>query len=597
MAEIQAERGTMRDWVVLGFAFVSVGYHLYAVMAGLIPALVARPLHLACAIPFVFFFRKRRLLWDRLLSWAIGALGIAGCLWIAFHQEALADQYGNVDGVLQHGIGILLILMVLEMARRAVQPVMPTIAGLVLLYGLFGHLIPGAWGHDQIPLDTFLGTLSISEGGLWGSLTGTSLELIAPFLILGAVVAAGDAGTGFMSIAQQIAGRYRAGAAKVEVVASGLYGMISGSASANVATTGAFTIPAMIRAGFPRPFAAAVEAVASTGGQIMPPVMGAGVFLMAELLRVPYSDLMAAAALPALLFFVTAWFGVDRYAVVLGLHGMKREELPGWRVVARTGPFFLAPILVLLYLFVFTDYSPQYAAAIATAVAAALLFVDQRLRLSLAVFWPRIRMALLEAANQIAGIAAIIICAGLIVGVFHMTGLGIKFTSLIVGLSGGQLWIALLMTAVACIGLGMELPTTAAYAICIAVAGPALQKLGLAPLQAHLFVFWYALLCTITPPVCGNVYIAARIANTPWLPVAFRAMRLGGGLFVVPLGFVANPSLLALQASPLLAVAAAVKVGVGMYFFSYAVIGRMQDWWKQLIALAAAVAAIFFYGI
>ncbi|MEO8560116.1 MAG: TRAP transporter large permease subunit, partial [Rhodospirillales bacterium] len=320
-----SKSSTAFDWVVLLFAFASVAYHLFAVMAGLIPALVARPLHLTAAIPFVFFFSRRdRGAIDRVLSWTIGSLGIAGCLWIALHQRELADQYGNLNSPLQYGIAILLILLVLEMARRAVQPVMPSIALLVLLYGLFGHLIPGQWGHDQIPLDTFLGTLSISESGLWGSLTGISLELIAPFLILGAVVAAGDAGTGFMAVAQQIAGRYRAGAAKVEVVASALYGMISGSASANVATTGAFTIPAMIRAGFPRPFAASVEAVASTGGQIMPPVMGAGVFLMAELLRVPYADLMAAAALPALLFFVTAWFGVDRYAVLLGLTGMTR---------------------------------------------------------------------------------------------------------------------------------------------------------------------------------------------------------------------------------------------------------------------------------
>jgi TRAP transporter 4TM/12TM fusion protein len=353
----------------------------------------------------------------------------------------------------------------------------------------------------------------------------------------------------------------------------------------------------MIRNGYPPPFAASVEAVASTGGQIMPPVMGAGVFLMAELLRVPYAELMVAALFPALLFFLTAWFGVDRYAVLLGLRGLKREELPGWAVTARTAPFFVAPIMVLIYLFVFTDYTPQFAAIVGTGVAVLLLFVDQRFMPSLRLFLPRFRVALIEAANQVAGIAAIIICAGLIVGVFHMTGLGIKFTSLIVGVSGGQLWIALVMTAIACIGLGMELPTTAAYAICIAVAGPALTKLGLAPLQAHMFVFWYALLCTITPPVCGNVYIASRIANTPWLPVAFRAMRLGGGLFVVPLGFVANPSLLALQSQPLLCIAAAIKVGVGMYLFSYAVIGRAQDWWKQLIALAASAAVIFAYGI
>jgi TRAP-type uncharacterized transport system fused permease subunit len=208
----------------------------------------------------------------------------------------------------------------------------------------------------------------------------------------------------------------------------------------------------------------------------------------------------------------------------------------------------------------------------------------------------RLRRVVIEAANQIAGIAAIIICAGIIVGVFHITGLGIKFTSLIVGVSGGNLAVALVLTAVACIALGMELPTTAAYAICIAVAGPALGKLGLPPLQAHLFVFWYALLCTITPPVCGNVFIAARIANTPWLPVAWRAMRLGAGLFVVPLGFVANPSLLAIQSTPLLALAAAVKVGIGMLMFSYAVIGRPEDWWKRLLALGTSALVVLFYG-
>lgn len=585
------------DMAVLVCAAASIAFHVYVVLGGLVPNLISRPLHLLFAIPFVFFFvGGNRSAFDRVASWVLGGLGVAGCLYIVLNRRDLADQYGSLSGWFQIALAVVLILVVLDMARRAVQPVMPAIAAIVLAYGLLGHLLPGDIGHNGQPLTSFLGTLVISEGGLWGSLTGTSLELIAPFLILGAFVAAGDAGTGFMAIAQQIAGRFRAGAAKVEVVASALYGTISGSASANVASTGTFTIPAMIRNGYPAPFAASVEAVASTGGQIMPPVMGAGIFLMAEFLRMRYEDLMVVAALPALVFFFTCWFGVDRYAVTLGLHGMTADELPGWRKVARTLPFFALPLGTLIVLFVQTDYTPQFCGVLALCVAAALLAFDQSLRLRLGLFLGRLRSAIVAAAQQVAGIAAVMICAGIIVGVFHITGLGVKFTSLIVGLSGGQLWAALILTALACIALGMELPTTAAYAICIAVAGPALIELGLQPLQAHLFVFWYALLCTITPPVCGNVFIAARIAQTPWLPVAWRAMRLGGALFVVPVGFIVNPSLLALGSDPLLALAAGAKMTLGMFLFSYGAIGRNEDWLRRIAALLASAAVIMLYG-
>ncbi|MCA3266643.1 MAG: TRAP transporter fused permease subunit, partial [Azospirillum sp.] len=439
------------------------------------------------------------------------------------------------------------------------------------------------------------GTLLLTEGGLWSSLTATSVELVAPFLILGAFVAAGQAGTGFMALATQVAGRYRAGTAKVEVVASALYGTISGSASANVVSTGTFTIPAMIRAGYPPSLAAAVEAVASTGGQIMPPVMGAGVFLMAALLQTPYADLMLIAILPSILFFVACWIGVDLYAVRHGLKGIPASEMPGWAMVGRNIPFFLGPLGVLIAVLGFTEFTPQMAAFAAVLVALALLLFEDGYRVSVLGFLRRVAAGSVAAAEQVATIAAVILCASLITGVFHMTGVGVKITSLIVGLSGGELWIALVLTAIACIALGMELPTTAAYVICIAVAGPALIQMGLPPLHAHMFVFWYALLCTITPPVCGNVFIASTIAKTPWLPVAFRAMRIGLGLFVVPLGFVANPSLLGALTDPWLAVAATVKIGIGIWFLSFAFIAA-TPLWKRAGAFALGAAIVFAYG-
>ncbi|BBK36382.1 C4-dicarboxylate ABC transporter [Allostella sp. ATCC 35155] len=592
---MEPARGGAVRAVVLACAFASVGFHLWLVVSGLLPTLVTRPLHLALALPFVFLFAPGGRA-ARVTGAVLCAVGVAGCLWIAWERERLVDQYGVVVGWFQHGLAVVLILVVLEMARRSVKAVMPTVAALCLLYGLFGQHLPGVFGHPGLPVDTFLGTLVVAEGGLWGQLTGVSVDLVAPFLILGSLVAAGDAGAGFMSFATRVAGRFRAGSAKVEVVASALYGTISGSASANVVTTGTMTIPAMIRAGYPRPFAAAVEAVASTGGQIMPPVMGAGVFLMAELIRTPYSELMVAASLPALLFFAAAWIGIDQFAVRLGLLGLPASALPSWGTVARTIPFFLVPLAIVIAVLGFTAYTAQFGAALAAGAALLLLLGDAAGRVDFRRWIARIANAAEDGARQIAHIAAVIICAGLIVGVFNMTGLGVKITSAILDLSGERLWLALLLTACACLVLGMELPTTAAYVICVAVAGPALGKLGLPPLQAHMFVFWYALLCTITPPVCGTVFIAAGIAQTPWLPVAWWAMRLGLGLFVVPLAFVQHPALLELGMAPLTALAATVKVGAGLWLLSYAVIRGDRPLPLRAAALAGGIALALVAG-
>ncbi len=530
----------------------------------------------------------------RSVAAAIGVVGAACCVAVIANRATLLDQYGSLAAPWQYALAVGLIVVVLDMARRAIKPILPAVAVTVIAYGLLGDAIPGHWGHDAPPLDSFLGTLTIAEGGLWGELTGISATTVAPFLILGALVAAGDAGEGFMALSKRLAGRYRAGSAKVEVVASALYGTISGSASANVASTGTLTIPNMIKLGYPRRFAAAVEAVASSGGQIMPPVMGAGAFLMAEMLRITYADVMIAAALPAVLFFVAAWAGCHVYGHRFGLRGLPENELPGWAHVARTAPFFLGPFGVLVGLLATTDMTPQFACVHAIAVATALLLVDHRGTLDLRRFADRLSGAVVEAARQIAMIAAVIVCASIIVGVLQMTGLGVKITSGILALSGDRVWLALLLTAFACIVLGMEVPTTAAFVICISVAGPALQRLGVPPLDAHMFVFWYALLSTITPPVCGAVYIAAGIADTPWLPVAGTAMRLGVGLFVLPPAFIFNPALLRPDESLLLALAAGVKIGIGIALISYAAIGPGPGNASRRIAAACAgIAAIF----
>lgn len=593
------DAGARPGWILLACAAITVGIHVWLIFTSLVPNLVSRPLHFAAALPWIFLFAQGRIRAERWIGFAATAFGFIGAAYLIINRRAVLDQYGSLDGSLwQFVLAFGLIAVALEMARRAVQPVLPAVALICLLYGFYGEHLPGLLGHPGLPVDYFLGSLVLAEGGLWGQLTGISIDLIVPFMILGAVVSAGEAGRGFMALATQLAGGYRAGAAKVSVLASALYGTISGSASANVASVGAITIPAMIRMNYPRPLAAAVEAVASTGGQIMPPVMGSAAFIMAELIRQPYADIALASALPALLFFFAAWVGVHYFALRFGLQALPAGELPGWAAAAAAAPFFAAPLIVLILMLMVLAYSPAYSAMIATAVTVAMLVWDgQKKRLSAPLFLQRMMIAVVDAARQIALIAAIIICAGLIVGVFHATGLGVKITGLILDLSGGRLWLALLLTAIACTILGMELPTTAAYLICVAVAGPALVKLGLPELHAHMFVFWYALLCTITPPVCGTVFVAASIAGTPWMPVAGMAMRIGLGLFLIPLGFVANPALLHVASTPWLAILATVKIGAALTLISYALIGSTSAWLRKAAALAAGLALLFLFGV
>ncbi|MCB2100934.1 MAG: TRAP transporter large permease subunit, partial [Rhodobacterales bacterium] len=293
------------DALVTALAAGVVLFHMWLVFSGLLPNLVTRPLHMLLALPFVFLIGAKGGPVARTSGYALGVVGIAACAWVAWHRDMLADQYGSLDGPFQMALAVALILVVLEMARRAIKWVLPLVAIIALAYGIWGPYLPGEFGHPGIPLDSFLGTLVVAEGGLWGPLTGISVNVIAVFIVLGALVGAGDAGTGFMALATRLAGRLRAGAAKVSVLSSALFGSISGSASANVASTGAVTLPTMKRLGYPPDLAAAVEAVASTGGQIMPPLMGAGAFVMVELTGIPYTRIMAAALLPALLYFLT----------------------------------------------------------------------------------------------------------------------------------------------------------------------------------------------------------------------------------------------------------------------------------------------------
>lgn len=574
-------------WVALGA--VTVIFHIGLIFYGLTPALVSRPIHMALILPWILIFAASTP-FQRASGGVLTLLGIAACGYIALNETALANQYGFIYGNTQMIIGVFLIFLALETARRAIGWPLPCVALLALAYAVLGEHIPGQFGHPGLPMQSFVGTLTIAEGGLWGKLTGVSVGVVAIFVIFGAVLNAGEAGRGFMNMASAFAGRLTGGAAKVSVISSALMGSISGSASANVASTGAITIPTMRRLGYPKSLAGAVEAVASSGGQIMPPLMGAGAFVMVELTGTPYTQIMAAATLPALLYFFTVWVGINAYATRHDLRPISASEQPARKEVLITSLFFAVPFAILLERIFVGGYTPQYAASIAVLAGVLLLFFDVSLTFSLGQFWSRLGEALVTAGKQIAMIGAIIICASLVIGVLSLTGLGVKITSGILSLSSGMLWPALLLTALACLVLGMEVPTTAAYVICVSVAGPALTALGLEPLLAHLFVFWFALLSTITPPVCGGVFIAAGMVEENWLKVALKAMALGIGLYVIPLAMVANPDIIRLATAPLSAVIDMLKVALGLTAISYGVIARRAVWLRGLLIIVGLLA-------
>ncbi|MEM7425228.1 MAG: TRAP transporter fused permease subunit [Pseudomonadota bacterium] len=579
-----------RAFALLGL--VSIAFHIGLIFSGLVPNLIARPIHMMLALPWILVFAAQGRV-ALVSGLALLAAGLACCLYIVLNEAELSDQYGYLSGPGQTIMAALLLLIVLEMARRAIGWPLPLVAALALLYGLYGQHLPGEFGHPGLPVGSFLGTLTIAEGGIWGSLTGISVGVVSIFVIFGAVLNAGEAGQGFMNLASAAAGRLTGGAAKVSVLSSALFGSISGSASANVASTGAVTLPAMRRLGYPRALAGAVEAVASSGGQIMPPLMGAGAFVMVELTGVPYTGIIAAAFLPAILYFAAVWVGIDAFARRHDLPALSADERPDGRTVLITSLFFAVPFAILLERMFRGGFTPQYAACVAILAAFVMLLLDGRLTFSLPRTLERFEKAALDSGRQIATIASIILCASIVIGVLGQTGLGVKITSLILSASGGTLWPALLLTALACLILGMEVPTTAAYVICVSVAGPALQKLGLEPLQAHLFVFWFALLSTITPPVCGGVFIAAGMVEENWLKVAGRAMMLGIGLYLIPLGMIANPDLIRLESATLGALWAALRVGLGLAAISFGLIAP-QPLWRRAGLVGAGLLCLFF---
>jgi TRAP transporter 4TM/12TM fusion protein len=486
-------------------------------------------------------------------------------------------------------VAVVGILLVLEATRRTIGASLPIVAVCFIAYGLAGPWLPGGLAHRGLTLDITLDQTYFTTEGVFGVPLGVAATYVILFIIFGAFLERSGAGQFFMNFANAIAGGARGGPGKVSVVSSSLFGTISGSAVANVMVDGWLTIPMMKRTGFKPEAAAAIEAVASTGGQIMPPIMGAAAFVMAEFLGASYTQVMIAAAIPALFYYGALFAAIHFNAVRSGLRGIPRNELPVLgHIIVRQGHLFL-PVIVLLA-FLLNGYTPTYAAIMSAAIVVVISWFRRDTRIG-----PRgIVDALREGAVHTVPVAMACASAGIVIGIVLQTGLALRFTSFLVALAGGHLIFALLMTMAAGIVLGMGMPTTPAYIMQAALLIPALIKLGVAPMGAHMFAFYFSCLSAVTPPVALAVYAAASIGRAGLWGAGVQAVKFAAAGFIVPFFFVYNPALL--FAGEWSEIARAVVTGtIGVIALAAGLEGyfiRTATWLERALFLAAAFLLI-----
>ncbi|WP_100403773.1 TRAP transporter permease [Bacillus sp. FJAT-42315] len=532
-------------WAVFILSVGLAGYHLYTAYFGPLDALRHRSLHTAVIAALVFilypaFYKKsasnKVTIVDML--WSVAALATGG--YMIFDYEGIATRMSiympsNVD----IAFGILTIIVVIEGGRRVAGNALTILTVLFLAYAFFGHSFPDLLKHSGKDLEDIVTYMYLSTEGIYGIAISVSASYIILFILFGAFLNKSGMGKFFTDISLSVAGHTSGGPAKVSVISSGLLGSINGSALANVVTTGAFTIPLMKRVGYKPAFAGAVEATASVGGQIIPPVMGATAFIMAETLGMPYNQIALAAILPAFLYYLGIILIVHFRAKKLGLKGMSKAELPSFWHVLKTGGHLLIPIFVLIGMLM-AGKTPLYAAFYAIVLSVAVSWFNKETRMGM----KEILAAMEEGVRAALGVAMSCAMVGLIVGVSTLTGLGPKLTQSILALGQGDMFLTLVFTMIACIIMGMGLPSIPTYIITATMAAPALLELGVAPFVTHMFVFYFGILANVTPPVALAAFAGAGIAGASPNKTGFEALRLALSGFIIPYIFVFSPVLL-----------------------------------------------------
>ena len=550
-------------------------FQLYTAFFGVLDAQLQRAVHLGFALALSYLLYPTCKSWSRSslhpLDALLAVLGAASPAYIVIMYRELAMRAGMIttpDLV----VGVIGVLLVIEATRRVVGIPMVVVVTAFIVYAFAGPHMPGVLSHRGLTPEQLVGHLYFTTEGIFGIPLGVSSTFIFLFILFGAYLESTGLGKFFIDIANAIAGWASGGPAKVAVLSSALMGTVSGSSVANVAGTGSFTIPMMKKLGYRKEFAGAVEAASSTGGQLMPPVMGAAAFLMAEFVGVPYIEIVEAAVIPAMLYFAGLWLGVHLEAKRTNLKGVPREQLPKAWVIFKERGHLAIPLIVIVYLLA-TGYTPMRAALVAIVLSIAVSALKKSTRMK-----PIEIIRGLEAgARNVLGVAIACAAAGIIIGVVTKTGVGLKLASGLLALSGGYLLPTMFFTMITSLILGMGVPTTANYVITSTIAAPALLQMGVPVLAAHMFVFYFGIIADVTPPVALAAYAASGISGGKPLITGVNASKLAIAAFIIPYIFVLSPEILMINATAFSLIFAAVTAILGMVGVSSAMIGYLVD--------------------
>lgn len=535
--------GTLGVVIKISAAALSL-FILLTAFFGEYPPFVQRPMMVGSSLFIIFLLypahrRCSGRIW-LVMDIILGVLSLLPCIYLVFNWEAI-NLRGFQSIEIELWLGAIAILLVIEATRRTIGIVLPIIAVIILFYGFFGESLPGILLHRNLSLTYSIESIYISLEGLWGIPTAVMTSFIFNFLLFGAFLRATGTGDFFVDIAYALFGKVRGGPAKIAVVGSSLFATLSGSSTANVAATGTFTIPLMKKAGFPPHLAAAIESLASTGGQFMPPIMGASAFIMAEMLGISYLDICIAAAIPGILYYICGFVAIDMESAKLGMKGLPASMLPKFKDVMLARGHLLLPPCVLVYFLGIVRISPQKAAVWSTITAIGISVIRQSTRITPRKFFEALWQGCLSALNLVAVCA----CAGIIIVVLMVTGLGMALSSLLIEASGGILIILLVLTMLVALIMGMGLPTPAIYILVAMLVAPALTRMGIYGIGAHLFVFYFGCMCVITPPIMFDVFIGAAIAKADPMKTGFTTVRLAVAAFILPYFWIYSPELVA----------------------------------------------------
>ncbi|MRG84874.1 TRAP transporter permease [Salinibacillus xinjiangensis] len=602
------EAGKTRKLIIFIVAVMYTSFHLITAGIFSLTSLIQTSIHVGFGLLLVFLLfpiSKKHILM-KVIDYIFILIAIYASVYVVLNYERfIADPFGYSS--LDILIGTLLIITILEAARRTVGWSVPILALIMITYTTVGHLIPGQWGHGGLNWEYIVSGLFMTNTGIYGQIVLITATVVAIFLIFGAALEATGATDNFIGIALKLTGRSTGGPAKVSVVSSALFGTISGNAAANVAVTGNFTIPMMKRLHYPSHYAAGVEASASTLGQIMPPIMGASAFIMAQFLGVSYITIIVAAIIPALLFTLGIFMTIHFDAKKRNLQSVetlsnkevgdgKKLYIPSWRELLSLNSIgiLVLPIVILLYL-IGDGYTIALSCFYAIVTSIGLFLIkDFRLNGLMTRLSASIKLFTLG-ARSLATIVPLIVCAQIIVSLLGKTGLGVKLGNLIVSIGADSLLLSLFAAMLFSLILGMGVPTTGAYVLGASMAAPALIELGIVPIAAHFFVLYFAVISAITPPICTGIFIASGIAGSSWLKSAITGLRLCFAAFIVPFIFAYNSNLMlidGINADILLHITSAIIGVVSFCAMSSGYLIRTNNYFERILLGIAATMLI-----